>query len=91
MLFVWLGFLKDGSKPVPQEVQRQVTEFLKQPYIPIQSVGALRDENGKRAAMLMLFEVESRAAAEALVKNSPYMKAGLYNEHRLFEFDDQIG
>ena len=44
----------------------------------------------RRAGMLMFFEIDSRAEAEALVKNSPY-KAGLYQEHRLYEFQDQIG
>ena len=32
----------------------------------------LRDKNGRRAAMLMIFEADNRAAAEALVQNSPY-------------------
>jgi len=91
MLFVWMGFLKDASKPVSQEVQRQTTEFLQQPYIRIQSLGPLRDASGRRAGMMMMFEVDSRAEAEALVENSPYMKAGLYNEHGLYEFQDQIG
>lgn len=91
MLFVWFGILKEDGGAVPQEVQRQTTEFLQQPYISIRNVGPLRDADGKRAAMMMVFEAEDRATAEALVQNSPYLTAGLYREHRLYEFDDEIG
>ena len=91
MLYVWMGFLKDVGGQVPQDVQQLTTEFLRQPYINIRSVGPLLDEAGRRAAMMMVFEVDSRATAEALIENSPYMKAGLYKEHRLFEFHDEVG
>jgi len=91
MLFAWMGFLKAGAGPVPQSVQEQTNDFLQQPYINIRSVGQLRDEQGNRAAMMMIFEVEDRAAAEALVENSPYLKAGLYEDHHLFEYLDEVG
>ena len=65
MLFVWLGFLKDGADPVPQSVQQQTIDFLQQPYINIRSVGPLRDDAGKRAAMMMIFDAADRSAAEA--------------------------
>jgi uncharacterized protein YciI len=91
MQFVWLGFLKADAGPIPQDVQQQTNDFLEQPYIPIKSVGALRDEAGHRAGMMMIFEVEDRAAAEALVKNSPYLIAGLYEDHRLYEFQNEVG
>jgi len=91
MPYVWIGFLKDGTEPVPQDVQHQTTDFLGQPYIPIRNVGALRDEAGNRAAMMMIFDVENRAAAEAFVENSSYMRAGLYRDHHLYEFQDEIG
>lgn len=90
MQFVWLGFLKEGSTADPS-VLRETTDFLQQPFIRIQSVGALRDEDGRRAGMLMIFDAEDRATAEALVAGSPFLKAGLYDEHRLLEYQDQIG
>ena len=90
MQFVWLGFL-GSTDPVPQSVQPQVSDFLAQPFIPISSAGVLRDEQGNRAAMLMIFEATDRAAAEALVENSPFLRAGLYREHHLLEFADEIG
>jgi hypothetical protein len=90
MLFVWLGFLKEGAEP-DQQVQRQTTEFLMQPLIPIRAAGALRDQAGRRAAMMMIFEADDRTAAEALVGTSPYMKAGLYDRYYLYEFSNEVG
>jgi uncharacterized protein YciI len=90
MLFAWIGFLKPGAEP-DQDVQQEVSAFLEQPYVPISSAGALRDANGKRAAMMMLFEADDRAAAEALVADSPYLRAGLYERHDLFEYQNEVG
>ena len=41
--------------------------------------------------MMMIFEHGSRGAAEALVEDSPYLKAGLYEDHRLYEFANEVG
>ncbi|HEX6785375.1 MAG TPA: YciI family protein [Sphingomicrobium sp.] len=90
MLFVWMGLLKDGAEP-DQQVQEDTTGFLEQPLIAIRAAGALRDEQGRRAGMMMIFEADDRSAAEALVGNSPYQRAGLYQEHRLFEYQNEIG
>jgi uncharacterized protein YciI len=91
MLFAWMGFIKAGSETIPHDVNEQTNDFLQQPYLPIHSVGPLCDENGRRAAMLMIFEAADRAAAEALVANSPYRKAGLYAEHHLYEYRNEVG
>ena len=91
MLFAWMGFIKRGEDAIPQDVQQQTNDFLQQPFMPVQSAGPLCDENGRKAAMLMIFEADDRSAAEALVKNSPYRKAGIYDQHYLFEFRDEVG
>jgi len=91
MLFAWMGFLKPGDEAIPQDVNQQTNDFLQQPFLPIHSVGPLCDENGRRTAMLMIFEANDRAAAEALVENSPYRRAGLYERHHLFEYRDEVG
>jgi uncharacterized protein YciI len=91
MLFAWMGFLKPDAGPVPQEVQQQTSDFLGQPFIGIQYVGPLRDADGRRAGMLMIFEDEDRASAEAFVADSPYLKSGLYEDHRLYEYQDEVG
>jgi uncharacterized protein YciI len=91
MLFAWMGFLKPGADPIPQSVQRQTTDFLGQPYIDILHVGQLRDAEGGHAGMMMIFDVADRAAAEAFVMGSPYLAAGLYEDHRLYEFRTEVG
>jgi uncharacterized protein YciI len=91
MLYAWIGYLKPDAEPIPQEVQLQTTDFLSQPYIKIHSVGPLQDPDGRRAGMMMLFEVTDRTAAEAFVANSPYLRAGLYERHDLYEYHSEIG
>jgi uncharacterized protein YciI len=90
MVFVWLGFLNEGAAP-DQEVQIETTSFLQQPYITITDAGALRDDEGNRAGMMMIFEADNLEAAKALVANSPFERAGLYREHHLFEYQNEIG
>jgi uncharacterized protein YciI len=91
MLFAWMGFLKADAGPIPQEVQQQTSDFLGQMSIDIRYVGPLRDQDGRRAGMLMIFDIEDRVAAEAFVKESPYLKGGLYEDHRLYEYQDEVG
>jgi uncharacterized protein YciI len=91
MLFAWMGFLRADAEPIPQSVQQQTTDFLSQPYIDIQYVGALRDPDGRRAGMMMIFDVPGRAEAEAFVAGSPYLDAGLYEDHRLYEYRSEVG
>ena len=90
MQFVWMGFLKAGEA-IDQEVQEQISQFLQQPYIPIQAAGALRNEAGERAGYLMVFEADHRVAAEALVAESPVRAAGLYSEFHLFQYQNEVG
>lgn len=91
MLYAWMGFLKADADPIPQSVQQRTTDFLSQPYIDIRYVGPLRDADGRRAGMLMIFDIADRAAAEAFVKGSPYLEAGLYEDHRLYEYQNEVG
>jgi uncharacterized protein YciI len=89
MQFVWMGFLKSGE--IDQAMQQQISQFLQQPYIPIDSAGAVRNAAGERAGYLVIFEAEDRAAAEALVRESPLRRAGLYSEFHLFEYQNEVG
>lgn len=91
MVFVWMGFFRPDQGPVPQDLQIEVTDFLRQPFIAIRNVGPLVDKSGRRAGMMMVFEADDWLKAEALVEESPYLKAGLYQTHHLFEFRDEVG
>jgi len=90
MRFVWMGFLKSAD-PIDPSLQQQINTFLQQPFIPISSAGVLRNARGERAGYLVVFEAETRAAAEALVHESPLRAAGLYSEFHLFEYQDEVG
>ena len=91
MLFAWIGFLKPDAGPVPQAVQERVNDFVGQPLIKIRSFGPLRDKTGGRAGMLMIFEHDSREDAESFVADSPFLQAGLYEDHRLYEYANEVG
>lgn len=91
MLYAWIGFLKLGAETIPAALQQSATDFLSQPLIKIRAAGPLRDGSGKRAAMMMIFEHDSREAAEAFVKDSPYLQAELYEDHRLYDFANEVG
>jgi len=90
MLFVWMGLLKEGEE-IDQALQQRISGFLQQPIIRIESAGALRGAGGERAGYLVIFEAEDRAAAEALVRESPVKDAGLYSEYHLFEYQNEVG
>ena len=91
MLYAWIGYLKAGADSIPQSVQQETTDFLGQPSIKIRTAGPLRDESGKRAAMMMVFEHDNRDAAQAFVADSPFLKADLYEEHQLYEYGNEVG
>ena len=91
MLYAWIGFLKPDADPIPQSVQLLATDFLSQPLIKIRAAGPLRDGSGNRAAMMIIFEHDSREAAEAFVKDSPYLQADLYDDHQLYEYANEVG
>ena len=91
MLYAWMGFLKPDASPIPQAVQERVNDFVAQPLIKIRSFGPLLDASGGRAGMLMIFEHDSREDAERFVAESPFLKAGLYEDHRLYEYANEVG
>ena len=91
MLFAWMGFLKPDANPIPQAVQERINDFVAQPLIKIRSFGPLHDASGGRAGMLMIFEQDSREAAESFVADSPLLQAGLYEDHRLYEYRNESG
>jgi uncharacterized protein YciI len=91
MLYAWIGFLKPEAETIPASLQEEATDFLSQPLIKIRAAGPLRDASGKRSGMMMIFEHDNRAAAEAFVNDSPYLKAELYEDARLYEYANEVG
>ena len=89
MLYAWMGFLKPGGGPIPQEVQLQTSEFLSQPFIRF--AGPLRDGSGTQVGAMVIFEVDGFDEAETFVSESPYLQAGLYEDFRLYEYANEVG
>ena len=72
MQFVWMGFLKSERADPSRRVQQHITDFLQQPLISDQRGGCLARLPGVNArAILVIFEAEDRAAAEALASGEP--------------------
>ena len=90
MLFAWIGFLKPDGE-IPPELNLQVSDFVEQPYIDVRSFGPLCDETGHRAGMMMVFDIEDRAKAESFVATSPFLRAGVYEQHHLYEYRNEGG
>lgn len=91
MHFAWIGYLKPEIEQIPPSVQLQTSDFLEQPIIKIIAAGPLRDETGKRAAMMMVFDRDTREEAESFVADSPYLRADLYADHHLYQYDNEVG
>lgn len=91
MHYAWIGFLKPEVHEIPPLIQVRGTDFLNQPLIKIIAAGPLRDASGKRAAMMMVFDHNSREEAESFVSDSPYLQADLYENDRLYEYDNEVG
>jgi hypothetical protein len=91
MLYVLIGFLKESAKPIPQSVQVQTGDFVGQPFIKVHALGPLLDASSQKVGVMMIFEHETRAAAEEFAKTSPYIRAGLVKDWRLYEYDNEVG
>ena len=76
--------------PIEPSIQQAISGFLEQPYIKISSAGVLRNAEGQPSGYLLIFDAEDRAAAEALVHESPLRRAGLYGEFHLFGFQNEV-
>ena len=91
MLYAWIGFFRRHAEPIPPQLQKLATDFLSQPAIKIHLFGPLRNEAGHRAGMMMIFERDSYEAAQSFVLDSPFLQAGLYDDHRLYEYVNEAG
>jgi uncharacterized protein len=91
MMYALIAFLKPGADPIPESVQVETTDFLGQPLMKVRMAGPLRDASGRRAGMMMIFEDQSREAAEKFASESPYLKAGLFEDYRVYEFANEVG
>ena len=81
MIFVWMGFLKPDAGPIPQSVQQQTTDFLSPALHQYPHVGQLLDKSRQARRDDDDLRGPDRHAAETFVEGSPYLQAGLYEQH----------
>jgi uncharacterized protein YciI len=91
MLFALMGFLPERSDRFSPEVQERITQYLAQPLIDIRLAGALLNDGGRRAGMMMLLEAESFSAAQSFLADSPLVEKDLFEEVHLFEYRIEAG
>lgn len=90
MLFALIGFLKPEAEERLPDADA-INEHLAQPFRRTHLAGYLRREGGRRAGVMMLVEAESFAKAEALLRQSPFIKANLYERVEVMEYALEVG
>ena len=90
-LFAIIGYLKAGSEEQLIDYSIEVNEYLAQPARDIVAAGVLRDPHRRRIGYMAFVEAESFEEAEALMRESPYHQAGLYERSEVLQYEVQIG
>jgi uncharacterized protein YciI len=78
MLYMVTARFKPGMEAQHEALSGDFGEHMRQPLLHIWLVGALLDDAGGRAGVLLMMEAEERAQVERFLDSSPYSQAGLY-------------
>ena len=91
MLFALVGLYRKGSEDRLLEIRSDVNEFLGQLLLPPRLAAVLRGRDGERIGNLVVVDAPSFEAAEARLKESPALHAGLYERSDIAELRIEIG
>lgn len=91
MIFLMTGMLKAGVRTISQDIQQLTNDFIGQPLVAIRTAGELLNDAGDRVGMMLLVELDDRAAADQFMRDSPYFRADLYEDVRIFDFRPEVG
>ena len=91
MLFAIVGLYKKNAEARLLEISRDVNEYLGQLNAPPRLAGVLRGRNGEHIGNLMLIEAAGFDVAEARLRESPALNAGLYERAQVAKLDIEIG
>lgn len=86
MQFVLTAYDRPGALPIRLEVRPAHLDYLRSIAGSIVFAGPALDEEGKPCGSVIVYEAEDRAAAERLVSEDPYSKAGLFEKVELRGF-----
>lgn len=91
MYFVFRGLDKPGHLQMRLDNREAHLAFIRANAEKIRLAGPLLDDSGEMRGSLVIVEAEDRAAAESLLSQDPYAKAGLFAETELVAFKWTIG
>jgi hypothetical protein len=91
MLFALIGFYREGAEEHLLEISRDVNEYLGQVLVPPRLAAVLKGQRGERIGNLVVVAAADFAQAEARLKDSPALQAGLYERSAIAEFNIEIG
>jgi uncharacterized protein YciI len=89
MLFTVVAHYKPGA--AARTPASAFTDHLEQPLMPIRLAGPLRNAKGEQTGFMAIVEAQSFAAADAFVKSSPNLEAGLYERVEIEALEPEVG
>lgn len=91
MYFAFKAKDKAGALDLRLQTRESHIAFLKANDAAIKAAGALVNDQGEMCGSLLIIEAEDKAAAEALLAQDPYAKAGLFETTSLEQWNWTIG
>jgi uncharacterized protein YciI len=91
MLFSLIGFYREGAEEHLIEIAHDVNEYLGQLLVPPRLAAVLKDRDGKRIGNLVVIDAADFDEAEARLKESPVLQAGLYDRSAIARLNVEIG
>ncbi|MDQ0510622.1 YciI family protein [Ancylobacter amanitiformis] len=86
MQFVLTAYDHPNALPVRLEARPLHLDYLRSITAHLVFAGPMLDTEGKPLGSIIVYEAEDRAAAEKLVTEDPYSKAGLFERVELSGF-----
>ena len=78
MLYMVTARFKPGVEERHAALAGEFAQHMRQPLLRIRMVGALLDDAGEKAGVLMMMEADGRASLDHFLDISPYVREGLY-------------
>jgi len=91
MLFVVVGHFRPDTEEKRKSLVETFIRHLGQRQPRLRLGGPLKNDDGAAIGVFYIAESDTREAVEALVTESPYSKAGLYERIDITRMDLELG
>jgi hypothetical protein len=91
MLFALVGFYKADAESHLLEIAGDINEYLGQVLVPPRLAAVLRSGDGARIGNIVVIDAPAFGEAEARLRESPALQAGLYDRCEIVELQVEIG